>query len=175
MSSLASKLKTHITVRETSQEFVFRCRDVRSSLSTKVTAGRDLIPSPGSLDVIELSPDSDPKLILHKDNLGLLGLEDLNGDGTAEIIGCPCLSQTWGNGLETYDRLHVYVLSPLTGEAATLSLPLSKAYNLKHYYGWAGPDCREDVAVVLHPPGGGKAQIMKSADAERLTNGTKRK
>lgn len=127
--------------------------------------------SPGSLDVIELTPDGDPKHILHKDNLGFLALEDLDGDGTAEIVGYPCMSQVWGNGLQTYDPFHVYQLSPVKGGKATLSVALSKTYNLKHYYGWAGPDCREDIAVVPHPPGGGKARIMKSAEAERLTGG----
>jgi hypothetical protein len=137
--------------------------------------GRAYASSPGSLDVIELTPDGDPKLILHRNNLGFLALEDLNGDGIAEIVGYPCMSQVWGNGLETYDPLHVYQLSPTKGGKATLSLALSKTYNLRHYYGWAGPDCREDIAVVPHPPGGGKARIMKSEDAERLTSGSQQR
>jgi hypothetical protein len=51
---------------------------------------------------------------------------------------------------------------------ATLSLPLSKDYNLKHYYGWAGAKCREDIAVVLHPPQGGKSLVMSAQKAEKL-------
>jgi len=127
--------------------------------------------SPGSLDVIELISGGSPRLILHRDELGLEALKDLNGDGTAEIVGYPCLSQEWGNGFLTYDPYHVYQLSSTRGNEAALSLALSKMYNLKYYYGWAGPNCREDLAVVRHPPGGGKARIMKKDDAEQLTCG----
>jgi hypothetical protein len=114
-------------------------------------------------------------LVLHRDEFGLGALRDLNGDGTAEIVGYPCLSEDWGNGLLTYDPYNVYQLSSVRGSEATLSLTLSKRYNLKYYYGWAGPNCREDIAVVRHPPGGGKARIMKSADAERLTSGSEQR
>jgi len=51
---------------------------------------------------------------------------------------------------------------------ASFSLTLSKSYTLKHYYGWAGPECSEELAVVRHPPGGGKPVILKKADAMRL-------
>ena len=54
-------------------------------------------------------------------------------------------------------------------EVATYDLELSKQYNLKHYYGWVGEDCREDVAVVLHPPDGGKPVILNSKEAEKLS------
>jgi hypothetical protein len=50
-----------------------------------------------------------------------------------------------------------------------LSLPLSKTYNLKYYYGWAGAQCSEDIAVVLHPPKGGKPRVMSTKEAEKLT------
>jgi len=43
-----------------------------------------------------------------------------------------------------------------------------KAYNLKHYYGWAGPDCSEKFAVLLHPPSGGKPVVMRTESAEKL-------
>ena len=125
--------------------------------------------SPGSLDVIELAEDGSPRVFLHKTELDLKDLRDLDGDGTSEIVGRPCLSQKWGNGLLTYDPLQVYRLSRTRGGKAALSLPLSRAYNLAHYYGWSGPECSEDIAVVLHPRGGGKPQLMSAKDAKALT------
>jgi hypothetical protein len=133
--------------------------------------GYSYASSPGSLDVIELSDAGQPRLVLHQDEFGLQGVRDLNADGVAELIGYPCLSQEFGNGLLTYDPFHVYELGVTSATPATMSLPLSKAYNLKHYYGWAGDRCREDVAVILHPPKGGKPLLMSTAEAERLTSG----
>jgi hypothetical protein len=69
----------------------------------------------------------------------------------------------------TYDPLHVYKLETTPEPELKLSLPLTREYNLKHYYGWAGPECSEKLAVVLHPPGGGKPVIMKAKEAERLS------
>lgn len=125
--------------------------------------------SPGSLDVLEISEDGGARRVLHRDELGLKELRDLDGDGFAEIVGYPCLSQEWGNGLLTYDPFNVYRLSNAPGGNATLSVPLSKSYNLKHYYGWAGPECSEDIAVVLHPPKGGKPIVVSAKEAKQLT------
>ena len=83
-------------------------------------------------------------------------VRDLDGDGLAEIIAFPCLSQEFGDGLQTYDPFHVYKLDASNGMQASLSFALTRNYNLHHYYGWAGAKCRDDVAVVLHPPDGGK-------------------
>ncbi len=123
--------------------------------------------SPGSLHVIKLTTFGTPKLILYRAELELKDFTDLNGDGINEIVGLPCYSQTWGEDLLTYDPFHVFVLPGETG-MARFSLKLTRNYNLKHYYGWAGPECSEKLAVVLHPPGGGKPKIMKAADAEKL-------
>lgn len=126
--------------------------------------------SPGSLDALEISREGDTRRVLHRDELGLKEFRDLNGDGLAEIVGYPYLSEEWGNGLLTYDPFNVYSLSSVPGGSASLSVPLSKNYNLRHYYGWAGPQCSEDIAVVLHPPKGGKPIVLKAKDAERLTD-----
>ncbi|MGD0580290.1 MAG: hypothetical protein ABSC08_15335 [Bryobacteraceae bacterium] len=123
--------------------------------------------SPGSLHILDLRDDQAPAVILRKEELELVGISDVNGDGFPEIIGAPCMSQEWGDHLLTYDPIHVYVLQQGRSEA-TLSIPLSRAYNEKHYYGWVGPQCSEDWAIVLHPPNGGKPIIMKAADAEKL-------
>lgn len=125
--------------------------------------------SPGSLDVLEISKDGDTRRVLHRDELGLKELRDLNGDGLAEIVGYPCLSEAYGNGLLTYDPFNVYMLSNAPGGSATLSVPLSKSYNLKHYYGWAGPECSENIAVVLHPPKGGRPIVVTAKEAQELT------
>ncbi len=146
-------------------------------LALKVTPGRTLLfllgyayaSSPGSLDVLEISATGQPRVVLHKEELGLHEVRDLDGDGVAEIVGYPCLSQMFGNGLQTYDPFNIYKLSSASATPAKLSLPLSKSYNIKHYYGWAGAQCSEDVAVVLHPPKGGKPRVMSTKEAERLT------
>ena len=69
----------------------------------------------------------------------------------------------------TYDPFNVYKLGTSAAVPANLSLPLSKTYNLKHYYGWAGAICSEDVAVVLHSPKGGKPVVVTTKEAQRLT------
>jgi len=125
--------------------------------------------SPGTLDVIEISPSGQPRVILHRDELGLAGFHDLDGDDVAEIVGRPCLSQVFGNGLITYDPLHVFKLAVEPGGRAMLSLPLTKSYNLAHYYGWAGPVCSEKYAVVLHPPKGGRPVVTTLEKAEQMT------
>jgi hypothetical protein len=107
--------------------------------------------------------------VFHRDEFGLSDLRDLDGDGLAEIVGYPCLSQEYGNGLLTYDPFNVYKLSNIPAVAAKLSLALSKSYNLKHYYGWAGAECSEKFAIVLHPPRGGKPLVVTATEAERMT------
>ena len=135
--------------------------------------GYSYASSPGELDVIELTEDGQPKVVLHRDELGLVDVRDLNGDGTAEVVTLPCLTQEFGNGLQTYDPLNVYALGKTAGESAALSLPLSKSYNLKHYFGWAGPKCSENFAVVLHPPKDGKPFVTTTQKAQEITGGSK--
>lgn len=124
--------------------------------------------SPGSLDVLEISDSGEPRRVLHQDELGLKEVRDLDADNIDEIVGFPCLSQEWGNGLLTYDPFNVYKFGKIRGSDATLSVPLSKTYNLRHYYGWAGPQCSEDIAVVLSPPKGGKPILVSAKEAHRL-------
>ncbi|HEY7405062.1 MAG TPA: hypothetical protein VIB39_16165 [Candidatus Angelobacter sp.] len=122
---------------------------------------------PETLYVFALDSAGRPKLIL-KRSLHLGEFSDLDGDGVAEIAGVPCFSQGWGEGVLTYDPYNVYQLSNSPEPELKLSLPLSQNYNLKHYYGWAGPDCSEELAVVLHPPGGGKPVIVKTEEAKKM-------
>jgi len=122
---------------------------------------------PGSLFVLALDASDNPKIIFNK-TFHLKEFRDLDGDGVAEIAGQPCFSQSWSANLLTYDPLHVYKLGSTPQPELVLSLPLSQDYNLKHYYGWAGPDCSEDLAVVLHPPRGSKPVIMKTEEAKKM-------
>lgn len=122
---------------------------------------------PGTLFVLALDSSGRPEIIL-KATLHIKEFRDLDGDGVAEIAGQPCFSQSWSDNLLTYDPLHVYKLETTPKPEVKLSLPLSQDYNLKHYYGWAGPDCSEALAVVVHPPGGGKPVIMKTEEAKKM-------
>lgn len=131
--------------------------------------GYSYASSPGSLDVIELPSVGPPRVVLHKKELGIREVTDLDGDGKVELVTYPCLSEEFGNGLLTYDPLNVYKLGPVPGEPAQISVPLSKHYNIAHYYGWAGVKCSEKFAIVLHPPGGKKPVIMTTEEAKKMT------
>jgi hypothetical protein len=130
--------------------------------------GYQYASSPGSLDVIEISAEGMPRVVLRRDELWLKAVTDLDGDGIAEIIAHPCYSERFGDGLLTYDPFNVYKLSTQAATPARMSLPLTRTYNLKHYYGWAGANCTDKFAVVLHPPTGGKPLVLPTKDAEHL-------
>jgi hypothetical protein len=117
--------------------------------------------SPGSLHVIELGPTGPPKEILYKKELGLEDVVDLDGDGRKELVAYPCLSQSYGAYLLTYDPMQVFKLD---GGRLQPSLALSKEYNLKHYV-WAGPECSEEFGVLAVP--GQKRQVFPKDEAER--------
>lgn len=119
------------------------------------------------LHVLALDASGSPKVIFDR-NFHVTEFHDLDGDGVSEIAGQPCFSQGWGHDLLTYDPFHVYQVITPAEMPARLSLPLTREYNLKHYYGWAGPDCSEDLAVVLHPPKHGKPVIVKASEAEKM-------
>jgi hypothetical protein len=124
--------------------------------------------SPGSLHGIALGENGIPNRILHLQTFILTGFDDLNRDGKHELVGKPCLSQSVDDGILTYDPYHIYKFGSTATSAMKLNRPLSKKYNLEHYHGWAGMECREDVAVVLHPPGGGMPIIMETQKAMGL-------
>lgn len=127
----------------------------------------DYASDPERLHVIGLDAAGDPKLLFNQ-IFHLAELADLDGDGTKEMAGLPCFSQSWGNDFLTYDPYNVYKFPGLNDSGAMLSIDLSKEYNLKKYYGWAGPACSEKLAVVLHPPNHGKPLIVKSSEAEKM-------
>jgi hypothetical protein len=163
-ASISSKL--HKTLTPSNHVLAVKAADDRTLL---FLFGFEYASSFGKFDVLEISEAGDPKVVLHRDEFMLEELRDLDGDGIPEVVGKTCQSQTWGNDLLTYDPFNVYQLAAISGGPAELSLPLSKSYNLRHYYGWAGPKCSEDFAVVLHPPGGGKPVVVTKQEAERMT------
>lgn len=130
--------------------------------------GWEYASSPGSLHAIALQKDGAPYELFAEKEFSLSDFVDLDGDGLPEIIGKRCFSQGWGNDLLTYDPYSVFRLPKSQTGNATYSLELSERYNVEHYYGWVGPNCSEEYAVVLHPPGGGKPVIVKSKEAEKL-------
>jgi hypothetical protein len=125
--------------------------------------------SPGSLHALALDAEGMPHEILSLKEFDLDDMIDVDGDGAPEFVGKKCFSEEWGTHLLSYDPYSVYRLPKAPAGNATYSLQLSKQYNLKNYFGWAGPDCREDVAVVLHPRSGGKPIIVNSKEAEKLS------
>jgi hypothetical protein len=124
--------------------------------------------SPGSIHIIA-SINGVPEQVLYRREFQIVDYR-LNDNSPIQIVGEPCFSQQWGNGLLTYDPYWVFSVPSGGAGGATLSIPLSREYNLKHYYGWAGPNCSEKLAVVLHPPSGGKPVIMDAKKAEALTD-----
>lgn len=126
--------------------------------------------SPGSLHIIALGDDGIPKQILNLRNFEVRSFEDLDKDSTPELIGYPCFSQSWGPEYPflTYDPFHVYRFGASATSEMTMDPELTESYNKQSYYGWAGPECSEEIAVVLHPPGGGKPVVMDAEKAKAL-------
>jgi hypothetical protein len=128
--------------------------------------GRGRGSSPSSLHVLSSDKTGYPVVVCSLHEFELKALADVNGDGMSEIVGTHGLSQMRGKCYSTYDPYSVYSL-PRAGARAKRSLALSKKYNLKHYYGWAGPECREDILVDLCGPQG-KPRIMSMEETKRL-------
>ncbi len=124
--------------------------------------------SPGSFHVLALDGSGVPFELLSLREFDFVDLMEVDSDRSPAIVGKKCLSQEWGHDFLTYDPYSVYRLPKSQSGKASYSLELSKQYNLKHYYGWVGPDCSEEYAVVLHPPGRKNPIILKSKEAERL-------
>lgn len=124
--------------------------------------------SPGSLRVITLAQDGTPRESLYLETFWLAAYTDLNHDSHLELVGKKCFSQQFGPDLLTYDPYSVFRFGDGHGAPLAMDLALSEDYNRKHSYGWAGPDCREDVAVVRHPPGRDKPVILPVKEAEAL-------
>ncbi len=126
---------------------------------------------PGSLHVVALDERGVPREVLSLPAFDLSSIKDLDHDGVPEFVGRKCLAQEWGPGLMTYDPLLVYRFGAAPVSPMMLDTVLSRKYNEEHSVGWAGSECREDLAVVLHPPDGGRPRIMPTKEAEALLGG----
>lgn len=129
--------------------------------------------SPGSLHVIAMSDDGIPREIFSPRNFDLCDITDLDKDMSPEFIGKRCMGETWGKGMLdvlTYSPYSVYRFGAMAASSMVLDMALSRKYNETDYYGWAGIECRTDIAIVLHPPGGGKPVIMKDDEIKALYN-----
>lgn len=137
-------------------------------LSVIFSFGYQYASSPGSLRIMSLDKNGVPKEIFYLENFMVASVVDLDGDSVKEMVGKKCYSQGWGNDFLTYDPYTVYKFLGGDSLSVKADLPLTEKYNKENYYGWAGPDCSEDVTVVLHPPGTEKPMIMSSKEAEEL-------
>jgi|SRR5882762_4593221 len=122
--------------------------------------------SPGRLDVFAFDSSGNFSVLMAKDELHLERIVDLDGDGDRELVVSPCFHQFVGPRLTTYDPFHVYKLS-LRSAKSSLSLMLTKKYNLEHYAGWAGPDCSEKLVVQTVPNGKPRIRRLKDIDEGR--------
>ena len=93
------------------------------------------IPGPGGCDGSGCSSQ--------KEELEFAGLRDLNNDGSAGDYRRSLHDAGMGDHLPTYDPIHVLTLRQ-PGPVAKLPTPLSRTYNVQHYYGWVGPQCSEE-------------------------------
>ena len=117
------------------------------------------------LHVIEL-PKKGPPVVVFNDLLDVDDIRDFDYDGLKEIAGSPWLYETIGDNLQTYDPKHVLHFGQTVGAKLKLSIPLSRAYNEKHLYGWAGPNSSEKLLVFK--PKTGKPRILPEEEAHRL-------
>jgi len=129
--------------------------------------GEAFASDPESLRILALDKNDSMIEVFKSDSFRLTALIDLDGDGRSEIVGQHCFSQRWGTCFLTYDPYSVYRIQTGTSLKASLSLALTKSYNLKHYYGWAGPDCSEEIAVVQCAPKG-EPRVMSAKRAKHL-------
>lgn len=138
----------------------------RSGRPMLLAFGEPMGSDPGSLNIVALNQRAAPIVVFSSETFQLTAIKDLDGDNRSEFVGLHCLSQEWGTCMTTYDPYSVYHLDDRSGKAVR-SLALSKAYNLKNYYGWAGPNCSEQIAVVKCAPKG-KPRVMSAKRAKQL-------
>jgi hypothetical protein len=152
--------------------YLYLSPDLKSAegLPMLVVFGWASAGSPGSLHVLALDKSGRPSEVFTAKSLVLANLADVDGDGRREIIGKYYDSETWHKCLSTYNPYRVYRLPSSGAGKASYSLALSRAYNLKHYFGWAGATYREDVVVNTCARRDGKPRLMSAKRARRIYN-----
>lgn len=98
---------------------------------------------PGSLRVVRILPDGQPRMIYSDDTFQV---ETMVADAQGvELIGRRSLPEAMGACLTTYDPFTV--LRIRRDISPKPSVALSRNYNLAHGYVWAGPMPRTDIRV----------------------------
>jgi len=122
--------------------------------------------NPERLHIIGLQRSGDP-LLLFNDELALVDISDIDGDGTSEIIGYPCLSEGIGKNAGTYQPYQVFKIeSPI--QIAVLSVPLTEQYTRQKYDGWAGPKCRDDYVIIRRKEENKKPLVVSQQEFDKM-------
>ena len=135
--------------------------------------GQPVGSTPGRLQVLQIDDEGSPKVVFYDEQFDLVDFTDLDGDGYPEIVGKPCFEQLREDGTETYAPFQAYKTPRDGSPKATMSTGMSATYNRLHYYGWAGPECSEELVIVKNPPAGGNPLIMKASDVAKFMQGGK--
>jgi hypothetical protein len=120
----------------------------------------------GRLHIIGWQASGDP-LLLFNDELDLVDVSDVDGDGINEIIGRPCLGEgvgAIGSHAGSYKPYQVYKIDSPIGKTAALSVPLTEQYTRQKYDGWGGPECSNDY-VIIEPKDKTKKPLVVSKEA----------
>ena len=94
----------------------------------------------GTFRLVALDPAGRPVEVLSLGEFGVSGIEDLNGDGQAELLGHPWMGEGMGEPGDcggTYAPTFVYRVRPRPAPAAALDSALTVGYNERHY-AWLG-------------------------------------
>jgi hypothetical protein len=123
---------------------------------------------PGDLRLYTLDKQGRPSLLTVVKAFELIAIVDLAGDGEPELAGALSYSQVAGC-LMTYDPRGVVRFTDRTHSRLVYSRVLSRAFNLKYYYGWAGPHSSERIGVALG--GKHKGKVVGPVEARALEHG----
>jgi hypothetical protein len=100
-------------------------------------------------------------------------LEDVDGDGTLEIIGTRGMSDPSEYATSRVRAYIPYLVYKNVGSELVLDEALSKKYNIDKRDGWAGPQWNKDIIVVM--PGADSAliesnrgKVMTVKEAQKL-------
>lgn len=112
----------------------------------------------GGLEAIGITPAGEVTQVLHLDAFDAEEFRDY-GQNQYALIGRTCLGEQFGDPagtgvVTTYNPFDVFLFGAGGGQPARLSIRLSRAYNQKHYYGWAGAGCSETDPIIVLPKNG---------------------
>lgn len=103
----------------------------------------------GTFRLVALGPAGRPVEVLHLGEFGVSGIEDLDGDGQAELLGHPWMGEAIGDvrGCSgTYAPTFVYRVRPGPVPEAALDSILTVSYNERHH-AWLGFTPNDSLGV----------------------------